>query len=241
MPNWLTAKAKKNMVLLKLLKEVLHNAICDFRQSLHILRLQDRQAGQRLTIGRHCLIKRCNFGSCNRVYDDCHLVDVSLGDHTYISEECRLFDVVLGKFCAIGPRVTAGLGIHPSRTFVAIHPRFYSRTNSASIPPLADRNYFTEHKPVAIGHDVWVGANAIVQDGVTIGDGAIIGSGAVVTKNIPPYAIAAGVPARILRFRFEPQQIAFLQRFCWWDKEDEWLAAHWRDFHDIESFMKIHR
>ncbi|MCK4785301.1 MAG: CatB-related O-acetyltransferase [Desulfobacteraceae bacterium] len=228
------------MWCLKLFQKTVHDFYLELQRSYNILRLLDRHSKQCLEIGRHCFLKRCNFGIHNKIYDNCYLVDISLGDRTYISEECRMYDVTLGKFCAIGPHVTMGLGIHPSRTFVSIHPLLYSKTNSACMDSLADRNYFTEHKSIQVGHDVWIGANVIVQDGVIIGNGAIIGSGAVVTKDIPPYSLAAGVPAKILRFRFEPSQISFLEEFCWWNKNTEWLTYHWRDFHDIKLFMQQH-
>lgn len=71
-----------------------------------------------------------------------------------------------------------------------------------------------------IGHDVWLGRNALILSGVNIGDGAVIGAGAVVVKDIPPYAIAAGNPARVIRYRFDRQQIAALEKIQWWNWDD---------------------
>lgn len=225
----------------KLLKFIFDSFLKDVKNSVTIILLHRKYKGMHFRTGRRCFIKRCDFGEYNRVYDDCRLVDVFLGDRSYISEECRMFNVRIGKFCAIGPHVTIGLGIHPSETFVSIHPLFYSRTNSAcEVEPLADKNYFTEHKTVTIGHDVWIGANAIINDGVTIGNGVIIGSGAVVTKDIPPYAIAVGVPAKVLRYRFSSDQIEFLEKFCWWEKDKAWMKKNWKKFHDIEQLKIDH-
>ena len=71
--------------------------------------------------------------------------------------------------------------------------------------------------PCHIGNDVWIGRNAVIKDGVTVGDGAIIGTSAVVTKDVPPYAIVVGVPARIIRYRFSPEIIEALLELRWWD------------------------
>lgn len=76
----------------------------------------------------------------------------------------------------------------------------------------------------------------MILDGVTIGDGAIVAAGAVVTKDVPPYAIVGGVPARIIRYRFLPEQIDFLLRFRWWDKPEEWINANWELLSDIDKF-----
>ena len=220
--------------------QALQNKLTGFRNSLDTLKVIRMHGRHHLVVGPHCFLKRCRFGNYNKIYDHCRLVDISLGDRTYISEECRMYDVTIGKFTAVGPRVTMGLGIHPTRKVVSIHPLFYSRTNSACMDAFSDKNYFVEHRPITVGHDVWIGANVIVQDGVTIGNGAVIGAGAVVTGDIPPYALATGVPAKVKRFRFEPDQIEFLETFRWWDREADWLRKHYKEFHDIDRFMARH-
>ena len=80
---------------------------------------------------------------------------------------------------------------------------------------------------------MWISANVLIADGVTIGNGAIIGAGAVVVKSIPDYAIFGGVPARLIRYRFTQEEISWLNRFRWWDKDEQWLRAHSEAFQDI--------
>jgi acetyltransferase-like isoleucine patch superfamily enzyme len=120
---------------------------------------------------------------------------------------------------------------------VSTHPIFYSTKAQAGIT-FADRDYFEERKPIKIGNDVFIGANVIVLDGVTIGDGAIIAAGAVVTKNVPPYSIYGGVPAKLIRYRFEQETIDFLVNFQWWNKDREWLKNNFKYFHNIKEFFE---
>ena len=91
-----------------------------------------------------------------------------------------------------------------------------------------------------IGNDVWIGLNATILDGVTIGDGAIVAAGAVVTKDVPPYAVVAGVPAKIIKYRFTESQIDFLLKFRWWEKDRKWIQQNYKRFQDIESFIEAY-
>ena len=85
---------------------------------------------------------------------------------------------------------------------------------------------------------MWIGANVTILDGITIGDGAISGAGSVVTRDVPPYAIVGGTPARIIRFRFTDEEIRFLLKFRWWDKDQTWIRENGELFEDIKLFMK---
>ena len=165
------------------------------------------------------------------------VLESSIGSFTYVSMKTLILQAFTGRFCSIGPNCMLGWGIHPSQDFVSTHPIFYSTKAQAGLT-FADRDYLEERKPIKIGNDVWIGANVIVLDGVTIGDGAIIAAGAVVTKDVPPYAIYGGVPAKLIRYRFEPETIDFLLNFKWWDKDVEWLKSNFRSFHNIDTFVK---
>ena len=91
---------------------------------------------------------------------------------------------------------------------------------------------------VDIGHDVWIGADVKIMDGVSIGNGAVVAAGAVVTKDVPPYARVGGVPAKIIKYRFTPDQIEFLQQFKWWNMPEDWIRENWQMFEDIEKFAE---
>ncbi|WP_037350655.1 CatB-related O-acetyltransferase [Anaeroarcus burkinensis] len=164
----------------------------------------------------------------------------SVGDYTYIGEEGRIFNSSIGKFCSIGSGVRCGLGTHPTKNFVSSHPIFYSVTELLEIT-FADKSYFEESRPIEIGNDVWIGTNVIIADGVKIGDGAIIAAGSVVVKDVPPYAIVGGIPAKLIRYRFEEKQIDFLLNFKWWDKELSWIRENWIKWHDIHHFMREYK
>jgi acetyltransferase-like isoleucine patch superfamily enzyme len=182
-------------------------------------------------------ISNCDFGYYNTIYDHVVLQEVEIGDFTYIANGSSIKRTKIGKYCSIGPDVKCGLGRHPSHTFVSTHPMFFSTLKQSQIT-FADKNYFDDFKRVEIGNDVWIGANAVIVDGLMVEDGAIIAAGSVVTKNVPPYAIVAGIPSEIVRFRFEEDERQYLLKFKWWDKEFEWVKKNYKLFHDIKEFMK---
>lgn len=171
------------------------------------------------------------------IYSNSSVRNCKVGKYTYISDECKFYNTTLGRFCSIGPGVRCGMGIHPSERFVSTHPAFFSVLKQAQ-ETFVDRNYFKELLPVVIGNDVWIGANAIILDGVKIGDGAIIGAGAVVTKDIEPYAIVGGVSAKLIRYRFSQDQIYLLMQNPWWDKDIYWIKKHYKLFHDINKYIE---
>jgi len=166
-----------------------------------------------------------SVGSYSRLYCLATLSKSKVGDFTYVGSRSSVGNCDVGKFCSIGPgAIVGGLGLHPSN-WISTHPVFYSTHGQIGIT-FADRNYFDETARSRVGNDVWIGARAIVMNGVTVGDGAIIAAGAVVTKDVPPYAVVGGVPARIIKMRFSNEMIERLLKMKWWDYSLEYLKSN---------------
>ncbi|PKN02217.1 MAG: acetyltransferase [Elusimicrobia bacterium HGW-Elusimicrobia-1] len=174
----------------------------------------------------------------------CDITDSFIGRGTFIAPRSRISGAKVGRFCSIGQNVRTCVGRHPSEKWVSTHPAFFSDKKQAGFTftpaSMFDEHLYVDDKKlfvVEIGNDVWIGDDVIIFDGITIGDGAIVGAGAVVTKNIEPYAIVAGVPAKKLRDRYDnPADAEFLRAFRWWDKDTAWLKSNRDYFKDIKLF-----
>ena len=200
------------------------------------LSLERKHRERHLSIGYLARCVDCSFGNYNTIYPGAALVRVRIGDFSYVADNSKVSDAEIGKFCCIGPEALIGLGLHPSRGFVSMHPAFYSTLLQSQVT-FADRQYFEEWQRTVIGNDVWIGARAIIPGGVKLGDGAVIAAGAVVTEDVPAYAIVGGVPARHLRYRFTESEMEELKAIAWWEKDETFLRQHFRDFHDIRRFL----
>lgn len=176
------------------------------------------------------------LGQPTRVYPPYFLHNVQLGDYSYIAKNSSVSCCVIGKFCSIGPNFCCGLGIHPING-VSTAPMFYSTARQNGMT-LCEKNKVDESRQTTIGNDVFIGANVTILDGVTIGDGAVIGAGAVVVDDIPPYAVAVGVPAKVAKYRFDESTIKLLVEKQWWNGPEEELKRVERAFGEIEEFIK---
>ena len=183
------------------------------------------------------VVERSTLGDRVRIDGGTWVSHSQIGARSYIAEGASVAHAEIGRFCSVAPRSYVGLPQHPSRVFVSTHPVFYQHIPDRFLD-FTDRNYLEGFVPTTLGNDVWIGAGAMIRGGLKIGDGAIIGAGAVVTKGVPPYAIFAGVPARMVRYRFEPAEIEFLLAFRWWDREEAWLKENFHAFHDIDELKR---
>ena len=140
----------------------------------------------------------------------------------------------IGKYCSIDPNLVCGYGIHPTNG-ITTSPAFYSTLKQNDMT-FSSSDKVIKRKEITIGNDVFIGMNVSILDGINIGDGAVIGAGGVVTKDVPPYAIVAGVPAKIIRYRFDEETIKELLELRWWDLDDETLKA--LPYENIEQTIK---
>jgi len=156
------------------------------------------------------------------VYRFVKIKNARIGRYTYISSHTDVEGAVIGKFCSISDHCRIGMGGHNLRT-VSTSPIFTEKNNAIQTQWVDHNSYAPEDKLAVLGNDVWVGSHALINGGVTIGDGAVIGAGAVVIKDVPPYAVVGGVPAKVIKYRFSEDVIERLLKLKWWDFNDEVL------------------
>ena len=169
-------------------------------------------------------------------YPPFYLHNVIIGKYTYIGKNSFITNTEIGKFCSIGPNFCSGPGIHPVNG-ISTSPVFYSSNPPVGMP-FSSKSKIIENKKVYIGNDVFIGANVTILDGITVNDGAIVGAGAVVTKNVEPYSIVTGIPAKIIKYRFEKEYIDELLELKWWNFDDDKLKLVEKYFFDIEKFIE---
>jgi acetyltransferase-like isoleucine patch superfamily enzyme len=187
-----------------------------------------------LRVGVSCGLRNTKLGKSVFLGDHVVLLNSSIGDHSYVNGHASIKNTTIGKFCSIASGVKIVLGAHPTN-LISLHPAFYAVNKP--METFADQQYFNEYSQVTIGNDVWIGEDAIIPGGITIGDGAVIASRAVVTKDVAPYSVVGGVPARHLKYRFSDDRIAELLRIRWWEQDDKWLRENFKLFLDVETFF----
>lgn len=186
------------------------------------------------------LLKDCSLGEYVEIGANNNIQESTLDSYSYTSENCQIMNCMIKKFVNIASYVRLNPSQHPMLWASQHHIQYRKEMFGVGID---DESFFDwrREKKVTIGNDVWLGHNVVVMGNVTIGDGAVIGSSSVVTKDIPPFAIAVGNPAKVIRYRFDEQTIQALQQIAWWDWDYEKIKLAIDDFKDIASFIKKYK
>lgn len=180
----------------------------------------------------------CVLGEYSVLFCDVVLMNTRLGSYSYVQSGSAIYNAEIGPFCSIAGSATIGLAAHPT-SMVSISPVFYD--NEQPLPRFfTKKRHFTQILPkTVIGPDVWIGQGVMVKAGVQIGAGAVIGAGAIVTKDVPPYVVAAGNPCRPIRLRFSEDVCQRLLDSRWWELGEARLEELGPLFSDVESFLNV--
>lgn len=189
--------------------------------------------GPEPTVSPTATVESCDLGRYVEIGERTRLAHSSFGDYSYIMEDGQILFSDIGRFCSIASDVRINPSNHP--IWRASQHHFTYRSDDYFAGEARDESVFAWRREsgVTVGHDVWIGHGATVTPGVTVGDGAVIGTGAVVTKDVAPYAIVAGVPARVIRMRFPDPVIKRLQALAWWDWPHDDIHRALSDFRNL--------
>lgn len=150
--------------------------------------------------------------------------DSEIGRYTYVGVNCSIERAKIGPFCSFGPEVICGSASHPLN-FISTYPGFYTK-EAQGAEFFGYEHAFIDKKQVVIGADVWIGTRAIILGGIEIGVGAVVAAGSIVTKDVPPYAIVGGIPAKVIKYRFSADTIEKLITSKWWEADIETIKGN---------------
>jgi virginiamycin A acetyltransferase len=194
--------------------------------------VRDCSIGNKCVVGDFSRIYGCNICDCVRIERNNHIVNSSIGRYSYTGSGTVIHHAQIGAFSSISWGITIGGAEHDWEK-ITTHSFLFSKTNI--INPNGEIGYNRFTKPLNVGNDVWIGANSTIARGVNVGDGAVIGSNSFVNKNIPPYAIVAGSPASVKKYRFPENVVERLLKILWWQLPAETIAIHFDLFNSPMS------
>ena len=179
-------------------------------------------------IGKGCCFNQNTIIHPNvNILENCILNNSEVHSYSYLGKNCLIQNATIGKFCSIANDVSIGLGNHPLDHF-STSPLFYRRQNTFKIKLVENDLQFEEYFPVSIGNDVWIGTKAIILDGISIGNGSVIAANSVVTKNVAPYSVMGGIPAKLIKYRFSDKKIDEFNNEKWWDMDLIKIKSHFK-------------
>jgi len=189
--------------------------------------------------------KISNFEGANKVCSNTYF-EGYMGYGSYIGSN-GYFIGKIGRFSSIAGKCYVVLGRHPYKyPFATTSPMFFSlsKQNGYKFTDVQLYNEFKYAEPnyfVVIGSDCWIGHDVKIIEGVRIGDGAMVLAGAVVTKDVPPYAIVGGIPAKIIGYRFDEQTIQFLLKAEWWNNNIKWIKENWKLMTNVDLLKEYYK
>lgn len=200
-----------------------------------------KKLGEEPYLHENVSIRDSQLGVYTEIGPFSSLTETTLGDYSYAASFCNVIYSDIGKFCSIASMVRINPGNHPMERVTQHHCTY--RVFQYGFGDEDQTSFFDWRRSFKceIGHDVWIGTKATVLPGVKIGTGAVIGAGAVVSKDIGPYEIAVGVPAKPIKKRFSENIIEGLLSIQWWDWDRATLEKRFKDLYDVDSFVEKYR
>ena len=175
------------------------------------------------------------LGRFNEIEARSSVAETTLGDYSYVMQDCRIWAATIGKFVNIAAAVRINATNHPTWRATLHHFTYRAASYFEGAEDEADFFAWRRQNAVTIGHDVWIGHGATLLPGVSVGNGAVVGAGAVVSRDVAPYTIVGGVPARLIRERVSPALGDRFERLAWWDWPHDRLFAALADFRALEA------
>ncbi len=185
------------------------------------------------------IVQDSQLGAYTEIAERARVVETTFGDYSYCMQDCNIWCAEIGKFANIAAAVRINATNHPTWRPTLHHFTYRAGDYFEGEQDEAEFFGWRRRQRIVIGHDTWIGHGATILPGVTIGDGAVIGAGSVVTRDVAPYTIVAGVPAKPIRPRFPAGIGERMDRLAWWDWSHERLHAALPDFRtlDAETFL----
>lgn len=190
--------------------------------------------GKNILLPLNYSIINSTLGQDVKINNNVSFKNSSIDNFSYINSNSSINRARIGKFCSIGPNVQIGLGSHPT-DLVSTNPRFYA--NNKKFKTFSTKMSFEEYKDTLIENDVWLSEGVLIVGGIKIGNGAVVLPRSVVTKDIEPYSIVGGIPAKHIKYRFDEEVILRIQETEWWNWEEEEFVREVDVFNDIDKFI----
>ena len=203
--------------------------------------LKSSRIGAQSSVGDFSKVERSVLGEYIRIDRNNYIWCTEMKRHCYTGKNTSIIAAEVGSFVSVSWNVTIG-GADHDYSKLSTHSFIYNDYDE--LRPEGAEGYDRFSSPCVIKNDVWIAANAVILRGVTVGNGSVVGAGAVVTKDVPDYAIVAGVPARIIGYRFEDSIIKMLNEVCWWNWNDETIRRNYHLFREnvtVDVLKKMSR